>query len=97
MLANVDFLEIFIHFNVLEFSSLFSDVHNPVSFSLSTNYTPKCPDKSDKFSHNADAKTKITFGNASQPNVKLRCPDKTNQYCNNINLSRVNAIKSVFE
>ena len=94
VLASIYFLEVFIHFDVLEFSSLFSDVHNPVSFSLSTNYIPKCPDKSGKYSHNSDARTKNTCGNESKPSVKLWCPDKANQYCNNINLSSVNALES---
>ena len=94
VLASIYFLEILIHFDVLEFSSLFSDVHNPVSFSLFTNYIPKCPDKSDKCSHNTDARAKNTCGNESQPSVKLCCPDKANQFCNNINLSSVKILES---
>jgi hypothetical protein len=60
VLASVYFFELFQDFDILEFCNFFSDVHNPVSFSL----------------HSCPRETKDNNTGVNQPRVKLWCTEK---------------------
>lgn len=78
VLASANFFAIVESFNIKNCCDLFSDVHNPISFSFSI-----CIN---------DAKNNIPGKN--QPSVKLWCADKADDFRNNIQMSAVCEIEN---
>lgn len=77
VLASTYTIEFIREFAVLDFCNLYSDVHNPISFS---------------FSHCKNLSTNECIGE-NQPTVKLWSADKAQDFCKNIDTSAVDAIQ----
>lgn len=70
-------------FDIEEFNNLYSDVHNPISFTISSCNNTQTP------SYDTTGKT--------QPCVKLWSQDKAKDFCQNINTAAVNAIEHILD
>lgn len=78
VLSSVHMFAFFQDFDIVEFNNLYSDVHNPISFTVSSCNNTQTP------LNDITGKT--------QPSVKLWSQDKAKDFCHNINTAAVNDI-----